>query len=79
MNTTKILQELKSERARIDQAISAIESLDHAKPRRGERPKATPPRKRARRRMTAAGRAKLARLMSQRWAARKKAGKTTLG
>lgn len=79
MNFTSILQELKSERNRLDQAISSLESLgNHPFKRRGGRSKATAPKKRARRRLSAAARAKLARLMKQRWAARKKAGKTSL-
>jgi len=83
VNFNTILQELKAERDRFNKAIAAIEGLGNSLPavRRGiGRPKATAPgRNRVRRRMSAAGRAKLARLMKQRWAARKKAGKSTLG
>lgn len=80
VNVHTILQELKSEGGRIDQAIKALESLNNNLPKaqRVGRPKAAAPKNRARRRLSAAGRAKLARLMKQRWAARKKAGKTTL-
>ncbi len=77
MNTTAILQELKSERDRIDQAISALENLNGL-PRRGPKPKPAGT-KRPRVHVSAAARAKLARLMKQRWAARKKAGKKSLG
>ena len=65
----------------VKQAIAAIEGLggNNLPERRGARKKAAAPKKHARRRMSAAGRAKLARLMKQRWAARKKAGKTKLG
>ncbi len=80
MNVYAILQELKAERDHLDQAIEALTRVSSARGR-ADRPKATvqAPRKRARRRMSAAARAKLARLMKQRWAARKKAGKSTLG
>jgi hypothetical protein len=80
VNLNTILQELKDERNRLDQAISAIENLGGLLPQRGRigTPRAAAPKKRGRRRMSAAGRAKLARLMKQRWAARKKAGKTKL-
>ncbi len=80
MKVNAILQELKAERNRLDQAIAALQSLNHERGRAG-RPKASAqaPKKRARRHMSAAARAKIARLMKQRWAARKKAGKSTLG
>ncbi len=80
MNVNAILQELKAERDRLDQAIEALNSINTRRGRAG-RPKvaARLPKKRARRRMSAAVRAKLARLMKQRWAARKKTGKSTLG
>lgn len=82
VNVNTILQELRAEEKRLNQAISAIENLGNHLPKRGRigRPKATAtPKKRPRRRMSAAARAKLARLMKQRWAARKKAGKSRLG
>ncbi len=78
MDRDRILSELKAERDRLNNAIEALEGI--TAPRNGRRtPKAARvPQKRGRRRMSAAGRAKLARLMKQRWAARKKAGKTKL-
>jgi hypothetical protein len=83
VNVNAILQELKAERNRITQAIVAIEGLGNNLPsaRHGiGRRKATPAsKKRARRRMSAAVRAKLARLMKRRWAAQKRAGKSKLG
>jgi hypothetical protein len=75
----RILTELKAERDRLNSAIAALEGI--TAPRKGRRtPKAVRvPQKRGRRGgISAAGRAKLARLMKQRWAARKKAGKTKL-
>lgn len=81
MNVNTILQELRAEEKRLNQAIAALENLGNHLPkaRRGGRPKAAAPKKRARRRMSAVARAKLARLMKQRWAAQKKAGKSKLG
>ena len=78
MDRDHILNELKAERDRLNNAIDALEGSIAS--RNGRRkPKATRvPRKRRRRPMSAAVRAKLARLMKQRWAARKKAGKTKL-
>ena len=70
MNFSAILAELKSERARIDQAITAIESLNSSTGRRRGRPPAsiTAPKKPRRRRIGAAVRRKLSRLLKQRWA-----------
>ena len=68
MDTNRILAELRAERDRIDQAISAIEAVNSARhPRVGRPPRAT--RKVRRRwRMSAAARRKLSRLLKQRWA-----------
>lgn len=67
MDTTRILAELRAERDRIDQAISAIEAVNSSGRRRGRPPKAA--RKARRRgRMSAAARRKLSRLLKQRWA-----------
>ncbi len=82
VNINTILQDLRSERDRINQAISALENIGNGLPkghRLGRVNTAPTPKRRGRSRISAAGRAKLARLMKQRWAARKKAGKTTLG
>ncbi len=80
MNFDSILQDLKSERERIDKAIRALEVIGNHVPKRGRRSKAAAaPKKRARPHISAKARAKLSRLMKQRWAARKKAGKSKLG
>ena len=59
--------ELKSERDRIDRAISALESVNSTGRRVGRPPSAAVGRKR-RGRMSAAARRKLSRLLKQRWA-----------
>jgi hypothetical protein len=68
MDTNRILAELRAERDRIDQAISAIEAVNSTgRPRVGRPPKAA--RKvRRRGRMSTAARRKLSRLLKQRWA-----------
>ena len=68
MNLSKIVSELKSERARLDQTIAALEAVNSSVRRRG-RPAGAP--KRRRRRLSAAARRKLSRLLKQRWAAGK--------
>jgi hypothetical protein len=70
MDAHKILAELRSERSRIDQAISALESLDGNRPARVTGARIP---KRRRHRMTAAGRKKLSDMMKARWARRRKA------
>ena len=69
MNINSILSELKAERTRFDRAITAIQSLTSPNGHR----KATPAgksttRKSHRRRLSATSRARLSRLMKQRWA-----------
>ncbi len=67
MDTNRILAELRAERQRIDQAITALESLDHAgaaSPRRAASPK--------RRHMSAAGRKAISDAAKAMWAERKK-------
>jgi hypothetical protein len=68
MNTNRILAELRVERDRIDQAISALEAVNSTGRRRvGRLPRAA--RKlRSRGTMSAAARRKLSRLLKQRWA-----------
>ena len=68
MDTKSILAELRAERDRIDEAISAIEAVNSTGHRRvGRPPKAA--RKAPRPgRMSAAARRKMSRLMKQRWA-----------
>jgi len=67
MDTNRILAELRAERDRIDQAISAIEAVNSTgRGRVGRPPKAARVRRRGR--MSAAARRKLSRLLKQRWA-----------
>jgi hypothetical protein len=72
MNLTTILTELRTERIRIDHAISAIESLNNPdgfmRGRAANQPSAP---KRRRRHLSAAARRKLSLLMKRRWAAGK--------
>lgn len=72
MNIATILMELRAERDRIDQAISAIEPLHQVGQRAGRRglPNKTQasPSKRGRRRMSTVARRKLSQLLKQRWA-----------
>ena len=63
MNFDRILDELRSERSRIDQAIAAIEKVSGGG-------RAKPGRKR--RHMSAAARRKISQMMKLRWAERKK-------
>jgi uncharacterized protein (DUF885 family) len=75
MNTHSILADLRAERDRIDQAISALEAVNSTGRRRVSRPPraaATPGR---RGRMSAAARRKLSRLLKQRWAQGKMKGR----
>jgi len=68
MDTKTILAELRSERERIDRAITAIEGLNSTGQRKvGRRPKTVASRRR-RSRMSPAARRKLSRLLKQRWA-----------
>ncbi len=68
MDTNRILAELRAERDRVDQAISALENLNSTgQPRVGRPPRAAQkPRRRGR--MSVAARRKLSRLLKQRWA-----------
>jgi len=68
MDTNRILAELRAERDRIDQAISAIEAVNSAGRRRVGRPPKAARKVRRRGRMSAAARRKLSRLLKQRWA-----------
>ena len=62
-----ILAELRAERDRIDQAISALEAVNSTGRRRvGRPPRVAATRRRGR--MSAAARRKLSRLLKQRWA-----------
>ena len=65
MDANRILAELRTERDRIDQAISALAAVNST----GRGRVGRPPRAAAtRRRMSAAARRKLSRLLKQRWA-----------
>jgi hypothetical protein len=83
MDTKRILSELRAERTRIDQAISAFEALDGTaaapavranKP--GPKPGKPGPKARGRKRgMSAEGRRRISEMMKKRWAERKKKAK----
>jgi hypothetical protein len=74
MDTHNILAELRAERERIDQAISALEALgsDSASARRTGRRSAGAGATRGRRHMSAATRKRISEMMKQRWAERKR-------
>lgn len=67
METQEILDQLTAERDRIDTAIQALEGTTG--PKRGRKPG------KAGRKMSAAGRARISKMMKKRWAERKKAMK----
>ncbi len=68
MDIGRILAELRAERDRIDQAISAIEAVNSTGRRGAGRPPKAARKVRRRGRMSAAARRKLSRLLKQRWA-----------
>ena len=74
MDVQNILGDLKRERERIDRAISALEGLGSGR-RRG-RPVGSTAAKRPRRHMSAASRKRISEMMKQRWAERKRKGKS---
>jgi len=67
MDIQAIVSNLKDERSRIDQAISALEGLTSTAPRRGRPPKAATTGGK-RRRMSPAARKRISDAMKQRWA-----------
>ena len=69
MNLQTIIAELRAERDRLDKAIAAVSGISD-RPRRGRPPKAVQKSAGAkrRRRLSAAARRKLSRLLKQRWA-----------
>jgi len=67
VDLSRIIDELRAERARLDQAISALEGANSAG-RRGRTGPRLVPRKRRRRHMSAAGRRRLSELLKKRWA-----------
>ena len=73
-NFTRVIAQLRSQRdhaqqklQELDAAIRAIEAVSSTGNRRGRKP-GPAPKKRGRRRMSAAARRKLSRLLKQRWA-----------
>jgi len=70
MDIQSIVSDLRAERNRIDQAISALEGLTSPAPRRGRPPKSTSTGGK-RRRMSAAARKRISEAMKQRWAKQK--------
>jgi hypothetical protein len=79
MDTAKILAELRGERDRISQAITALEALHNTtnigrkSPGRPKGTTTTAPKRR--KGLTPAGRKRLSEMMKKRWAERKKAAK----
>jgi hypothetical protein len=76
MSISKIVTELRRERARIDQAIAAIESISSTTRRRGTPAGASGVKHRPHR-MSAAARRKIAAAQRARWAAWRKRTKAT--
>jgi len=68
MDPNRILVELRAERNRIDQAISALEAVNSTGHRRVGRPPRAAAAGKRRGRLSAAARRKLSRLLKQRWA-----------
>jgi hypothetical protein len=77
MDINSVLSDLRRERERIDQAISALEGLGATAPRRRGRPVGSGKSAagRPRRHMSAAARKRISEMMKQRWAERKKKSK----
>jgi hypothetical protein len=75
MDTKQILTDLRTERDRIDRAISALEGLDGAGALRATAPGTQTPasQPRGRRKMSPAGRKRIAEAQKARWAAQKNA------
>jgi len=71
MDINSILGELRTERDRIDRAISALEAVNSTGQRKAGRPPRAAATRRRRRRMSPAARRKLSRLLKERWAAGK--------
>jgi hypothetical protein len=74
MDTEQILTDLRTERDRIDRAISALEGLDGTGTLKATAPGAqpAPAKARGRRRMSPAGRKRISMMMKARWAAKRK-------
>jgi|SRR6516162_89476 len=67
MEIASVVAALKEQRARMDQAIAALEGVGHG-PRRGRPPKAVPGAGRSGRHMSAAARERISQAMKARWA-----------
>jgi hypothetical protein len=79
MDTHLILGELRAERDRINQAIAALESLDGTgRTAPAVRPVARHAQKATKRHLSPSARKRISELLKQRWAARKRQGKTKL-
>lgn len=74
MDINRILAELKAERDRIDQAITAIGNIGSPRARRG-RPPGKSTGRRHKHRLTPEGRKRLSDMMKKRWAERRKKAK----
>ena len=72
MEIDKIIADLKQERARLDQAISALEDNHAVANRRGRPPGAKPAATKPARGITPEGRRRLSIAMKKRWAERRK-------
>jgi hypothetical protein len=77
MDIKTMLSDLRSERQRLDQAISALQALDGNGARSQLPQSAAPSPRKAHKRgaMSAAGRKRISEMMKKRWAARRKAAK----
>ena len=69
MDVSQILEELRRERDRVDDAINALEKVTDTAGVRGPRPQNG---RRRRRRLTPEGRKRLSDMMKKRWAERKR-------
>jgi exonuclease VII small subunit len=71
MDTNQIINELESEKARLDEAINALRGLGSGgNGRRGRKPG-----RRGRRHLSAAAKKRISDMMKKRWAERKRAAK----
>ena len=79
MNIKDVLQQLKAERDRLDNAIAALEPLAGDNRRRGSGPSSAVEKmpKRRRRKMSAAARKRISDRMKARWAERRKQARKT--
>jgi len=79
LNIDQIVTQLKSERDRLDRAIAALEGTVAGRGKPASSGATAARRRRAGpRQISAAARRRMSQMMKQRWAARKKAGKSRL-